>query len=272
MNISNSLKKKSDRNDSSRNSQKILNKEKYDKNSVKPELYNSFNYSSIKFSFFLYTFLSLILKILSLSVEKTNSLKNTKETKILYSSNNSNLLNMSLKNNIDYKKFIKTNPKKNLNFQEEKINESRIRNDSNNNSKKKSWEKDNCIELNSKIHPTKNYIFSREFQNMQREIIELINNPIMIDQCVYLNDHMIEEYSKIEKQIFSIEILINSLCTDLIKLKENLISNLVIRKDFFDNEKKSNEKLFSMLEKKNENFNKDLENRIFFKIKIIFCF
>lgn len=96
--------------------------------------------------------------------------------------------------------------------------------------------------------------------NLKNEILELNSNPINLNCCVYFDNDAKKEFSDIEKQILFIEVTINNLCNNLIKAKENLISNLVIRKDFFDNEKKANQKLLHLLSKKTNAFNSELHN------------
>jgi hypothetical protein len=49
---------------------------------------------------------------------------------------------------------------------------------------------------------------------------------------------IIKKYSDLENQIIFIENTIAAQIVDLKKLKENLISNLIIRKDLIDEEKK----------------------------------
>jgi len=100
---------------------------------------------------------------------------------------------------------------------------------------------------------------------LNKEILKLKNNPIEIYKCIYFDKEKIKEYSEIEKEILFIENTINDLIKNLVKLKENFITSLLLRKDFFDTEKKNN-KLLNLLITNTTDFNSELNNGNFFKL------
>jgi hypothetical protein len=107
---------------------------------------------------------------------------------------------------------------------------------------------------NSKKNILREYILKKEIKYLKDEILNLSKNPIELKNCSFLDPLIIKEYSDVENQIIFIENIISSQISDLKKLKENLISNLIIRKDFFDEEKKKSENLMKLLKEKNKEF------------------
>jgi hypothetical protein len=107
---------------------------------------------------------------------------------------------------------------------------------------------------NLKKNILKEYMLKKEIKYLKDEILNLSKNKIELKNCNFFDPLIIKEYSDIENQLIYIENTISTQIFELKKLKENLISNLIIRKDFFDEEKKKSENLMKILKQKNKEF------------------